>query len=156
MKMNNGMQYNHPSLDNLRASQMNGSRSHPQLASEKPEGTTGSRVRFESDVSEGDSPLDFIVDLIFGVATIVCSMGMVTVLVLIYVIVRPFSVGMSRRLSAQIGASSFLDAVALLLPNTRIYLTGDSDVPSPVGTSILVSNHLMDVDWFSILMHLLP
>jgi hypothetical protein len=45
-----------------------------------------------------------------------------------------------------------LDALALLLPNTRIYLSGDSDVPTPVGTSLLVSNHLCNADWWAILM----
>ena len=140
----------HPSLENLRRSQINGSRSHPQLPSEKQEGTN--HVRFESDLSGAESPLNFIADLVYGLAAIVCSMGLLTVFVLIYIIVRPFSVGMARRLSAQIGAAAFLDAIALLLPNTQIYLTGDSDVPNPVGTSILVSNHLMDADWFTILM----
>jgi len=50
------------------------------------------------------------------------------------------------------GAASFLDAVSLLLPNMRLVVTGDSDVPSPVGTSLLVCNHVMDGDWWSILM----
>ena len=99
-----------------------------------------------------ESILDFVVDTLLGLTAFVCTLGMVTVLIVVYLIVRPFSVGIARRLSNHIGASSFLDALALLLPNTRIYLTGDSDVPSPVGTSILVSNHLMDGDWFTILM----
>jgi 1-acyl-sn-glycerol-3-phosphate acyltransferase len=45
-----------------------------------------------------------------------------------------------------------LDAMALLLPNMRIYLTGDSDVPSPVGVSVLVANHAVDGDWWALLM----
>jgi hypothetical protein len=155
---NNGIQHpHHPSLDNLRRNQINGingingSRSHLQLPTDRPE--AAGRVRFESsDVSGTESPLDFIIDVVLGSAALVCGMGLVTVVVILYLIVRPFSVTMARRLSAQIGVASFLDAIALLLPNTRIYLTGDSDVPSPVGTSVLVSNYLMDGDWFVILM----
>lgn len=150
---NNGIQHpRHPSLDNLRRNrnQLNGSRSHPQLPSEDQE--SSSRVRFESDASDSDGPLDLILNLVQAIAVIVSAFGMATILVCLYLIVRPFSVPMARRLSAQIGAASWLDALALLLPNTQIKLTGDSDVPSPVGTSILVSNHLMDGDWFTLLM----
>ena len=109
-------------------------------------------MRFPDDPPGSDGPLDLIADAILGLATFVCVLGLVTILVILFLIVRPFSVGMARRLANQIGAASFLDAVAILLPNTQIYLTGDSDVPSPVGTSILVSNHLMDGDWWTILM----
>ena len=42
--------------------------------------------------------------------------------------------------------------MALLLPNTRIYLTGDSDPLSPIGVSVLVCNHVMEGDWWAILM----
>jgi hypothetical protein len=55
-------------------------------------------------------------------------------------------------LAAQLGAASFLDAIALLLPNTKIYLTGDSDIPSPVGTSVMISNHVYESDWWWMLM----
>lgn len=109
-------------------------------------------VRFEDADNDGESVLDILLDICFGVAAFVCSMGLVTVLILLYLIVRPFSVGVARRLSASLGAAAFLDAIALLLPNTTIYLTGDSDIPSPVGTSVLVSNHLMDGDWYALLM----
>mmetsp|Transcript_10034 Transcript_10034/g.15863 ORF Transcript_10034/g.15863 Transcript_10034/m.15863 type:complete len:550 (-) Transcript_10034:107-1756(-) len=148
----NGIQHpRHPSLDNLRRNHGNGShRSYPQLPSDSQEGTA--RVRFQAEESYEENIIGLITDVITGIAALVCSFGLLTILVLVYLIVRPFSVGMARRLAAHIGAASFLDAVALLLPNTRIYLTGDSDVPSPVGTSILVSNHLMDGDWFTILM----
>ena len=96
--------------------------------------------------------MDFIIDFILATIAMVSAFGMATILVCLYLIVRPFSIPMARRLSAQLGASSWLDALALILPNTQIKLTGDSDVPSPVGTSILVSNHIMDGDWFTILM----
>ncbi|KAL7574984.1 hypothetical protein ACA910_010802 [Epithemia clementina (nom. ined.)] len=42
--------------------------------------------------------------------------------------------------------------MVLLLPSNKIHLTEDSDVPSPVGTSILVSNHLCDADWWVLFM----
>lgn len=75
-----------------------------------------------------------------------------TILVILYVTVRPFSLPLYRRLAAQFGAASIIDALAILLPNTKICVTGDSDVPSPVGTSVLVSNHLLDGDWWALIM----
>ena len=173
----NGGGIRHPSLDNLRTrnqnSHVNGNggnnRSYSQLPSTSsgsgPAGSEsnadgGSRrgVRFnnpegaDSTSYNEENILDFILDFITGIAALICTFGTLTILVVVYLIVRPFSVGMARRLAAHIGAASFLDAIALLLPNTRICLTGDSDVPSPVGTSILVSNHIMEGDWFTILM----
>jgi len=50
------------------------------------------------------------------------------------------------------GLGSFLDALALLLPNIKICLTGDSDIPTLVGTSMLVSNHVCAGDWWALLM----
>lgn len=149
--LNSGIQHpRHPSLDNLRRAQINGTRSYPQLPSDTVEGTN--RVRFESDEIFDDSPLDVLPDVVYGAAALVSSIGLLTILILLYLIIRPFSVSMARRLAAHHGASCFIDAMALLLPNLRICLTGDSDVPSPVGTSILVCNHLMDGDWLTILM----
>jgi hypothetical protein len=69
--------------------------------------------------------------------------------VILYVTVRPFSQSTYRRLAAAWGASTFLDAIALLLPNCRICLTGDSDVPSPVGSSVLIANHITEADWWA-------
>jgi len=82
----------------------------------------------------------------------VCFLGLVTVLIVLYVTIRPFSKSVYRRLVAQLGSSAFLDAAALLLPSVKIILTGDSDVPSPVGTSLLVSNHVLEGDWWGLLM----
>jgi hypothetical protein len=90
--------------------------------------------------------------VLLGAIASVCLLGLLTILAILYVGVRPFSVSTYRRVANQLAAASFLDAMALLLPNMKIYLTGDSDVPSPVGTSILVCNHLMDGDWWPILM----
>jgi hypothetical protein len=70
----------------------------------------------------------------------------------IYVTIRPFSPRTYRRLACHLGEASFLDAVAVLMPNVKLCLTGDSDVPSPIGTSVLVCNHVMDGDWWTILM----
>ena len=84
--------------------------------------------------------------------SILCLAGLVTTLLLLYLTVRPFSLPTYRRLANNIGAAAMLDAMALLLPNMRIYLTGDSDVPSPVGVSVLVANHTVDGDWWALLM----
>ena len=86
-----------------------------------------------------------------GVASL-CAFGLVTLLALLYVTVRPFSKPTYRRLSATLAAAAFLDAMALLAPNMSIFLTGDSDVPSPVGASVLVCNHLMSGDWWATFM----
>lgn len=103
------------------------------------------RVRFPDEDRESvDGTLDSLFGLITAALATACSAGLFTML--------PFSLAAYRRLASQLGASSILDALALLLPNTRIYLSGDSDIPSPVGTSILVSNHLMDGDWWALLM----
>jgi hypothetical protein len=133
---------NHPSLDNLRRPQMSGtSRSYPLLPA------------FNGTIQEEeDSSLGILLGYVAALAAMVCVSGLVIILSVLYVTIRPFSKGAYRRLAAQVGCSAFLDAMALLLPNTRLCLTGDSDVPSPVGTSVLISNHLMDGDWWPMLM----
>ena len=120
--------------------------------------SSSNRARFHPNMfpssdneEEEDGPLDWIVDLVLGAAAVWISFGLWTIVVLTYIVVRPFSVTAYRRLVDQIGTGSYLEAISLLLPNTRIYLTGDSDVPSPVGASILVSNHVTDGDWYSLL-----
>ena len=96
--------------------------------------------------------LDWITDSILLLLAVWLSFGLLTVVALLFVLIRPFSVSAYRRLANRLGMGSFLDAVSLLLPNTRIFLTGDSDVPTPVGASILVSNHVAEADWYSLLM----
>jgi len=86
-----------------------------------------------------------------GIA-VLCAVGLVTLLAILSITVRPFSKPTYRRLSATLGASAFLDAMALLAPEMRIYLTGDSDVPSPVGASVMVCNHLLNGDWWAMFM----
>uniref|UniRef100_A0A7S4QH82 Acyltransferase C-terminal domain-containing protein n=3 Tax=Ditylum brightwellii TaxID=49249 RepID=A0A7S4QH82_9STRA len=102
---------------------------------------------------------DVLVSLmnVFSSLAVLCALaqsvlGLFTLLGLLYLVVRPFSSTVYRRLAASIGASYMIDALSLILPNTRLYLTGDSDIPSPVGTSLLVCNHVWDGDWWSILM----
>lgn len=119
------------------------------------EGAQGSRhrVRFPDDLDENRiSPLDVLLDLFTASVAAVCVAGLSTILVVLYVTVRPFSQIVYRRVAAHVGGASFIDALALLLPNTRIHLTGDSDIPSPVGTCLLVSNHLVDCDWWGVFM----
>ena len=75
---------------------------------------------------------------------------MVTVLVLLSFVVRPFSQATYRRLAATWAATTFLDAISLLLPNCTVVLTGDSDVPSPVGSSVVLANHVTEADWWAL------
>lgn len=114
----------------------------------------GPRVRFPDDLREGEDssgPLEFVADLVTALLAVGCVGGLLTILCVLYVTVRRFSLPAYRRLSSQLGVAAFVDALALLLPNTRLYLTGDSDVPSPVGTSLLVSNHIFNGDWWALL-----
>jgi hypothetical protein len=148
----------HPSLDNLRrTTQHMTSRSFPQLpvSDRVGNGSNGNGGSGGSTyvVDEEESLLQIITGLVCAAAALGCCTGLVLLLVILYMTVRPFSESFYRRLAASMGASSFLDAMTLLLPNWRICLTGDSDVPSPVGTSVLVCNHMLDgQDWWSILM----
>jgi hypothetical protein len=78
--------------------------------------------------------------------------GVTTLLSMLYIFVRPFSKPAYRRLACTACAASFLDALAILMPNVQLCLTGDSEVPSAIGTSVLVSNHVMEGDWWMVLM----
>jgi len=104
------------------------------------------------DDNSSDSPS--LMDLVGDVATagiaIGCLAGLMTILVVLYVTVRPFSRSTYRRLSCAWGLAPFLDAVSLLLPGTRLCWTGDSDVPSPIGSAVLVANHVVAADWWAL------
>ena len=119
-------------------------------------GTAGSSNNYfyyyDATTFADNDVVNFLKDVFYAALAFQCFLGLMTVVVFLYLIVRPFSVTVYRRLVNQIGLGSYIEAVSLLLPSTRICLTGDSDVPSPVGTSILVSNHVMDADWYSVLM----
>ncbi|GAX15515.1 lysocardiolipin and lysophospholipid acyltransferase [Fistulifera solaris] len=121
-------------------------------------GTSGERhapprVRFPDETPpQSSGVVAFVTNLITSFVALLCIFGLMTILVVLFVTVRPFSQNVYRRLAAQLGAASFLDAIALLLPNTKIYLTGDSDIPSPVGTSVMISNHVYESDWWWMLM----
>lgn len=135
-----------------------GSRSYSQLpggAAPDASGESVRGVRFEGDDASHPLPeysLNWCVDIIYALLAFQCSLGVITIVILLYLIVRPFSVSVYRRLANQLGMGSYVESIALLLPNTKIFLTGDSDVPSPVGISILVSNHVIDADWYYHLM----
>ena len=81
-----------------------------------------------------------------------CAYGLLILLSVLYVTVRPLSRPSHRRLCSDVAVSSFLDAAALLLPNLHLVLTGESDVPGDVGASVLVCNHLVEGDWWAVLM----
>jgi hypothetical protein len=106
-------------------------------------------VRFVPEEHEA-SPFDSILGVVTAIVATWCFAGLMTVLVVLYVTVRPFSKSTYRRLASVWGGAAFLDAVTLLLPNCRVYLTGDSDVPSPVGSSVMVANHVVPADWWAI------
>ena len=95
---------------------------------------------------------DKIIGLFLIFVALVCMCGSGTLLVILYLTVRPFSVNLYRRISAHTCIATFLDSMALLLPNTRLIVTGDSDIPTPVGSSVLVCNHLLDGEWWALLM----
>lgn len=86
--------------------------------------------------------------VIFGFVTV----GAVTILLFLYITVRPFSLGTYRRLACTMSIAPFFDVMSLLLPNMKIILSGDSDAISSIGISVLVSNHCMEGDWLSIFM----
>ena len=123
--------------------------------------TTGANrgVRFGPDIdrenaSSSSMSIIAIGESLMGVITALlalwCTVGLCLILAVLYVTVRPFSKSTYRRLAASWGAAAFVDAITLLLPNCRIYLTGDSDIPSPVGSSVLVANHIVPADWWAI------
>ena len=145
--MNGLRQPRHPSLDDLRIHQHN-SRSHPTL----PLGASGSGSERTVIPEEEESAVQKVVGIVCAFAALGCVSGMLLLLLILYMTIRPFSQTLYRRLAATLGCASFLDAMTLLLPNMRLYLTGDSDVPAAVGTSLFVCNHVMDGDWWSILM----
>jgi hypothetical protein len=95
-----------------------------------------------------------MVDSLLGIVTALlaswCIVGLCLILAVLYVTVRTFSKSTYRRLVAVWGGAALVDALTLLLPNCRIYLTGDSDIPSPVGSSVLVANHIVPADWWAI------
>jgi hypothetical protein len=136
---------------------MNGSsRTYSAAPGADPARRYQSQARVRFDESPEEPAAASLGDRLWGLVTAaiasVCLCGLLTMLCILYVSVRPFSEAMYRRLSAQMGWGSLLDAAALLLPNTTIYLTGDSDIPSLVGTSMLISNHLCPGDWWALLM----
>jgi hypothetical protein len=111
---------------------------------------SGGNVGGGNNKKNGVGPVQILADCLTASVALVCIAGVSTLMAVLHVVVRPFSVTVYRRLASQLGAASFVDSMSLLLPNTRIYLTGDSDLPTPVGTSLLVSNHLVDGDWWAV------
>ncbi len=102
--------------------------------------------------SPTSSPMLVLKHLTIFFLSLFSIFGAIITILILYVTIRPFSLPTYRRLSCTLGVGSFLDAMSLLLPNMRIYLTGDSDPLTPVGVSVLVCNHSMDGDWWAMLM----
>ena len=137
--VNHPIHHHHHVNHHTSSSNINNNTNHPQLLQVSPSTVFNSLYQILSSLA-----IFFLI--------VLCAFGLVTTCFILYLTIRPFSVPTYRRLSCNIGASALLDAMALLLPNTRIYLTGDSDPLSPVGVSVLVCNHVMEGDWWAILM----
>lgn len=68
--------------------------------------------------------------LIFVSVALFCSaLGANIVALLCFLLIRPFSRALYRRLVAQYVACMWIDAMSLLLPGANIHITGDSDMP---------------------------
>mmetsp|Transcript_1935 Transcript_1935/g.5343 ORF Transcript_1935/g.5343 Transcript_1935/m.5343 type:complete len:556 (+) Transcript_1935:136-1803(+) len=106
----------------------------------------------QESAHDSQSAFSHIIGFFTAWIACICGCGLLTLLFMLYFTVRPFSVSAYRRLAAQLGMACVLDALVLLLPTIKIHLTGDSDMPSPVGTSVLVANHLCDGDWWIMFM----
>jgi Acyltransferase C-terminus len=91
---------------------------------------------------------DLACDVGTALVALWCIAGYATILVVLYMTIRPFSRHFYRRCTATMGSAPFVDAMSLLLPSIRLFVTADSDVPAVVGNSLLVSNHLFDADWW--------
>jgi len=124
-------------------------RTSPRSQMEAPATSTAREGECEDIIK---SLSDIFSSMILLAILVQSILGLLILLGLFYLTIRPFSSRTYRRLAASIGASYLVDGLSLVLPNMRLYLTGDSDVPSPVGTSVLVCNHVWDGDWWSILM----
>jgi len=69
--------------------------------------------------------------LFVSICLVVSSIGANMMALALFLVVRPFSRSLYRRLVSQYVACMWIDALSLLLPGTNIHITGDS------GTSLL-------------------
>ena len=109
------------------------------------------KVDGKDQKNESASPLVILKNLVILGVIILIFTGATTSLLILYICVQPFSKRTYRRVSCKLLAS-FYDATSLILPNMKIYLSGDSDPISPIGVSVLVCNHSVDSDWWAMLM----
>lgn len=71
--------------------------------------------------------------LFVSICLVVSSIGANMMALALFLVVRPFSRSLYRRLVSQYVACMWIDALSLLLPGTNIHITGDS------GTSRVVA-----------------
>ncbi|EWM25944.1 hypothetical protein Naga_100695g3 [Nannochloropsis gaditana] len=64
--------------------------------------------------------------LLVSVALVVSSLGANLMALALFLVIRPFSRSLYRRLVSQYVACMWIDALSLLLPGTQIHITGDS------------------------------
>lgn len=130
---------------------------HPNASTGSlPEGAFPRSVRYKLEPEHLEDENTFqILTTIKHFATLLLVLlticGEIITILILYVIIRPFSRPAYRRLSCAT-CGGFFDAIALLLPNMKICLTGDSDHLSPVGVSVLLCNHSMEGDWWAMIM----
>lgn len=113
------------------------------------------RYRLEQEQQQQEEDDENLLTILKQVATLllifILTCGEVITILILYVIVRPFSLSLYRRMVSS-KCAEFFDSVALFLPNMKIYMTSDSDYLSPVGVSVLVCNHSMEGDWWAMIM----
>ncbi|CAM9237592.1 unnamed protein product [Pylaiella littoralis] len=91
------------------------------------------------------------------VALAVAALGALLVGVCLYLTVRPWGRGTYRRLLCSQLAAPLVDSAALLLPRTRVRVTGDSDMLDGLCPCVIVSNafpgsSFLGLDCWAILM----
>jgi hypothetical protein len=67
--------------------------------------------------------------IVVAVALVLSSVGANMISLGLFVVVRPWSRSLYRRLVANYVACTWIDAMSLLLPGANICITGDSDLP---------------------------
>lgn len=67
--------------------------------------------------------------IIVSIALFCSALGANIVALICFLLIRPFSRALYRRLVAQYVACMWIDSMSLLLPGANIHITGDSDMP---------------------------
>ncbi|KAM3570795.1 hypothetical protein VYU27_007133, partial [Nannochloropsis oceanica] len=90
--------------------------------------------------------------LFVSVCLVTSSIGANMMALALFLVIRPFSRSLYRRLVSQCVACMWIDALSLLLPGTNIHIAADSDMPDGITAGIVVANHQYEGDWWFMLM----